>query len=161
MATITYNIVSLMAKTVTGTNNNDVNVTIQKYLQEDMPTTVIVYRLSVYFSLCLTVSSLYLPEMKVQANVRRMKSIPLTEATDPKPLYRQHRSTGQDRSPWNKRSVYNVFSKMMTRHANRHNNDKAFVDRMFNLFDLDGDRVIERREFKAVLQILGIVSHHF
>ena len=27
---------------------------------------------------------------------------------------------------------------MMTRHAHRHKNDQAFVDRMFNLFDLNG-----------------------
>lgn len=127
-----------------------------------MPTIVIVYRLSVYFSLCLTVSSLYLPEMKVQENDRRTRSVPVTlTTTDPNPLFRQHRSTGQDRSPWNKRSVYKVFSEIMTRHANRHNNDRLFVDRMFNVFDLNNDRVIDRREFKAVLQVLGIVSHRF
>jgi len=38
-------------------------------LVSDMPTPVIVYRLSVCFTFCLTVSSLYLPEMDGNSNV--------------------------------------------------------------------------------------------
>ncbi|XP_060583427.1 uncharacterized protein LOC132739682 isoform X2 [Ruditapes philippinarum] len=153
----TCNLVIFMDKSDSSKIKNNFNEDTYQEIQ-DMPTTVIAYRLSVYFSLCLTVSSLYLPEMKEQTSIRQTRSAPFT---DPNPLERQQRSIDQDRSQWGKRSVYNVFSKMMTRHANRHNNDKVFVDKMFNLFDLDGDRVIERREFKAVLQILGIVSHRF
>ncbi|WAR01136.1 hypothetical protein MAR_007694 [Mya arenaria] len=129
-----------------------------------MPTPVIVCRLSVYISLCLTVSSLYLPEMDESASVRRPSRSTgrLPSQNDLHVQYRIPRSTDSESSSWQKRqSVYKVFSNMMARHANRHNNDRAFVDRLFNLFDLDGDRVIERREFKAVLQILGIVSHNF
>ena len=47
--------------------------------------------------------------------------------------------TGTEGDAFSKRrNNYGVFSNMMTRHAHRHKNDQAFVDRMFNLFDLNG-----------------------
>ncbi|KAH3890306.1 hypothetical protein DPMN_014382 [Dreissena polymorpha] len=126
-----------------------------------MHTSVTVYRLSVYVSLCLTVFSMYVPEMI--DNGRKSRTITLATDDDLHQPYRIQRSSDADGDgSWRKRaSAYNVFSNMMSRHADKHKNDKAFVDRLFNIFDLDGDRVIERREFKAVLQILGIVSHNF
>ena len=47
--------------------------------------------------------------------------------------------SGNDGDAFSKRrNVYGAFSNMMTRHAHRHKTDQAFVDRMFNIFDIDG-----------------------
>ncbi|KAL4225118.1 hypothetical protein ACF0H5_015811 [Mactra antiquata] len=130
--------------------------------QKDMPTTVIVYRLSVYISLCLTVSSLYLPEMTVQTNLRRYRNnLPLSMNREQQQQlsHRHQRSYGKDSSYTPNKRVYNKFSRMMIPHAARHKNDRIFVDTMFKLFDINNDKKIDHSEFIIVLKLLGLVSH--
>ncbi|KAK3608501.1 hypothetical protein CHS0354_010351 [Potamilus streckersoni] len=116
-----------------------------------MHKTVLFYWLYVFLSSVLAVSGYYPPIMNTFRGVR--SSLPFSDL--------QESVADPDDVTWRKRSNgHNDFTKMLSIHAVKHKNDIAFVERMFRIFDLNGDNVIERVEFKAVLQLLGIVSHN-
>ncbi|CAL1537649.1 unnamed protein product [Lymnaea stagnalis] len=50
------------------------------------------------------------------------------------------------------------FNQIMSRH-NHYRDEQVFVEKMFRTFDMNSDQVIERDEFRAILMMLGIVSH--
>ncbi|RUS89968.1 hypothetical protein EGW08_002235 [Elysia chlorotica] len=59
----------------------------------------------------------------------------------------------------NKRSrrLRTNFYKVLRNHA-RYRSEQAAVERLFKLFDISDDNVIERDEFRAALELMGIIS---
>ncbi|ESP05133.1 hypothetical protein LOTGIDRAFT_151934 [Lottia gigantea] len=64
-------------------------------------------------------------------------------------------------SPSKRSDRFVSFSRFMARQSPRYRDDQLFVEKMFRLFDMNDDDVIERDEFRAILQLFGIVSHTF
>jgi len=102
---------------------------------------------------CSTVTfALYLPALSDRRLPRLHNIMHSLEAKEPQQSAARVVKRASDRA------MYGSFYRLMTRH-NRYRNDQIFVEKMFRLFDMNSDQVIERDEFRAILQLLGIINH--
>lgn len=56
---------------------------------------------------------------------------------------------------WNKRSgYYGIFTNSVSQYASVYSNKHVFMETMFQLFDVNSDQCIDKREFKAILELI-------
>ncbi|XP_012936474.2 uncharacterized protein LOC101857556 [Aplysia californica] len=97
----------------------------------------------------MTASALYLPALSDRVPQLHNIVHSLEKDRHPSPVVKR----ASDRA-------FGSFYRMMARH-NRYRDDQVFVEKMFRLFDMNSDQVIERDEFRAILQLLGIINHAY
>ncbi|XP_074659975.1 uncharacterized protein LOC141912585 [Tubulanus polymorphus] len=56
-------------------------------------------------------------------------------------------------------TAFSIFSNMRG-HGAEHS-DSVFAERLFHLFDLNGDEIIDLSEFKTTLEFLGVIQPDF
>ncbi|GFO20900.1 orcokinin peptides type b [Plakobranchus ocellatus] len=108
-------------------------------------------------------SSLFLlPRSKVSSPTSNSSALSSWSSQRGRVISKKQLPTGQGRELHRSRRVkrsqsryWNNLRKVMARHR-RYRNQQAVIEKMFKTFDMNKDQVIERDEFRAILQLLGV-----